>query len=442
MASPPEPSDPPPTDEGTTEELPVPAEEATSPPPRARRGWRWVRRIAIALVVLAVLIGIAIAVAFEPVARWYVLDQAARRGVRLTPRVTTVRWGHVSFEDVAVELDGVPDLEISVATLAIRADGLVPRDAEAQGVKGRARSADAIRQVLAFGRTHEGDLVPARATDVTLTLGEQGAAVLEARIAEATLPGDGPARAVGVVADVPRPRLVVGPIPLVVSARGALLEVTLGEEPAGAPLKISADLEARRLVVELAPTPAATLATWLGRPASAGPPPWPAHLALRGRGEATWAADPGGDLTGTVDATLLGLVPPHPPELAGIVFGKDTAVSLAFRARATDPAVTLPRLEVAVGSLRLTGTGAIVPRDASFTATAQLRGNIPCAELLGSAAVAHHGLPLGAGLGALARQGLGGTVEVRLGLTVDGDRPMQPDVRPSASIHCRLRLLP
>ena len=162
----------------------------------------------------------------------------------------------------------------------------------------------------------------------------------------------------------------------------------------------------------------------------------------RGRVDATWAADPGGDLTGTVDATLLGLVPPHPPELAGIVFGKDTAVSLAFRARAADAAVSLPRLEVAVGSLRLAGTGTVVPRDASFTATAQLKGNIPCAELVGSAAVAHLGLPLGSGLGALARQGLGGTVEVRLGLTVDGDRPTQPEVRPSASIHCRLRLLP
>jgi hypothetical protein len=437
-------------DGGPTAELPAPdragpelAPAGADAPPRPRRRRRWLRGCLLALLLVVVAAGVALAVAFEPIARWYVLDQAARRGVRLTPAAITVGWGQASLERVRVELADVPDLALTVEQLDVSAEGLAPREVVARGVEARARSADAIRQLIAFGRAREGDLVPMHATAVRLVLGADGErAVLEARAASATLPRGGPARVEGAVIDVPRPRLVVGPVPLVVAASTGALDVWLGEDPAAAPLHVRADLEARVLSAQLAATPATTIGAWLGRAASDGPPPWPPRLAVEARGELRWTADPRGDLTGTVGATLHGVVPPHPPELAGIVFGDDTVVSTDLRVRASDVAIALPRLEVVAGSLRLAGSGSIAPRDGSFTATAELAGAIPCADLVGSAAVAHLGLPLGAGLGALARQGLAGSVQVRLGVTVDGDRPMQPVVRPSASIQCRLRLVP
>jgi hypothetical protein len=396
-------------------------------------------------VLLLVAAAVGAGLAFEPVSRWYVLREAARRGVTLTPREMKVEWGRVSFFDVGVALDGVPDLALEAAYLEVRADALVPREALVRGVVARARSMDAVRQVLDFGRRRESELVPVRATDVRLALAPatdaaDAPAVIDVALTTAALlPGE-PVRAGAVRIDIPRPRATVGPVDLVLSAKGNVLDVALGVDPKASPLRATADLDARALSLVLVATPAQTLAGWFGRKQAPGAPPWPGAFSVQARADARWSADLRGDLTGKVDATLIGLVPPHPAELSGIVFGSDTRASLDFRARPSESAIALERLEVAVGSLRLTGTGKVVPRGDSFAASADLRGAIPCAELIGSAASAHLGLSIGAGLGGLARAGVAGSVEVRLSVAVDGEAIARPDVRPSASIHCRLRI--
>ncbi len=364
--------------------------------------------------------------------------------MHLSPRDMAVEWGRATFVDVRIAADGVPDLELQVEWLEVRAEGLVPREVRARGVVARLRSVEAVRQVLAFGRAHEHERLPVRATDVRVALagGAQGTATIaEASVAEAELVPGSPARVRKATIDVPHPRARVGPVDLSVWASGNLLEVALGEVPDAAPLRATADLDARVVAVELRETPAPVLAAWMGRPAQPGAPPWPGDFAVRAAVEARWSADPRGDLSGRGRATLIGLTPPVPAEIAGIAYGKNTQIDLDFRARAAESAVSAERLEVTVGSLRLRGTGSLVPRGDTFTASASLRGSIPCTDLVGSVATSRLGPLLGSGLGMLAQQGIAGTVEVRVDVSVDAERISRPDVRPSASVHCHLRLL-
>lgn len=431
-------------DGATTEELLPRDDGATTAEIAPRSRWRWARRILISLVLLVTAAGIALAVAFEPIARWYVLTQAEQRGVRLAPREMVVEWGRATLFDVRVELDGVPDLALQVEWLEVRADGLLPREVAARGVVARLRSADAVRQVLAFGRARESQRIPARATDVRVTLGGAAAdapAIAEARVAEVELLPGAPARAKRTTLDVPRPRARIGPLDLTVGARANLLEVALGDDVATAPLRASVDLDARRIQVSLRETRAPVIAGWLGRPQAPGAPPWPGDFAVRAEVEAVWSDDAAGALTGRARATLVGLVPPHPPELNGMAFGKDTQVDLDFRARAAEAAISAERLEVVVGALRLRGTGSLLPRGDTFTGAATLRTSIPCTELASSVAVSQLGSTLGSGLGALARQAIAGNVDVRVDIALDAERITRPEVRPSASIRCHLRLL-
>lgn len=412
------------------------------PKGRPRNALRWARRIAVALLALLTAGVIVVAVSFDSIARWYVVFEAERRGIHIDAREVEVTWGRASFFDATIRLDGAPAVALRVETLEVKALGLHPTGATMRGVDVEAASLDAIRQALAFGRTH--DMLPVTATDVRVTLGRGAsdrAPVLEGKIAAVTFEPDGPLLAKGAVVTVARPKLSIGPIDVVADARGAMVQLGLGSALKGSPLRIDADVDARQLSIDLPATPASTIAGWMGRKQVPHAAPWPGAFSVRAKVTGSWAADPQGDVVGHAEATLIGIVPPHPPELNGIATGTDTETRFDFRMGPRDEGISLDKLGVVVGALRLEGIGRIVPHEPSFIATANLHGSIPCQDLVGTVAVSQLGLALGSTLGSLVRQNIAGNVDVTVAIRVDGERIASPEVRPSASIGCRLRLL-
>jgi hypothetical protein len=325
--------------------------------------------------------------------------------------------------------------------LEVEALGLVPNRAKMRGVEVEASSMDAIRQGLAFGRTHA--MLPVEMKDVRAALGRAPGVVpvLEAKVAEVAFDPDEPLVAKRVVVTVARPKLVIGPIDAVAGAQGSLVQLGLGTDLAKSPLKVDADLDSRRVAIDLPATPASTIAGWMGRAQKPNAPPWPGAFSIKAKLTGTYPQDARSDFTGHVDATLIGIVPPVPAELHGIATGTDTVTSFDFRVGPRDEGIALDKLSVIVGRLRLDGTGRVVPREPSFEATANLRGSIPCRELVGTVAVSQLGAALGGPLGSLARNHVSGNVDVTVAIRVDGENVASPDVRPSAAIGCRLSLL-
>ncbi len=425
------------------ETLRRPQQPAQSKKARPRNVARWLRRIAVVLVAVVTALAIVLAVAFDSIARWYVTFEAERRGIFIEAREMSVEWGRASFWDATIRLEGAPALVLHAEWLEVEALGFHPTHARMRGVDVEASSIDAIRQGLAFGRTHGSDLLPVDITDVRAVMGRApGAApVLDGKVASVVFEPGEALLAKGAVVTVARPKLVLGPIDVVADARGSLIQLGIGADVAKSPVKIDADLDSRQLAIDLPTTPASTIAGWLGRKQKPGAAPWPGAFSIRAKLTGTWLADARSGLAGHVDATLIGIVPPHPPELNGIATGSDTVTQFDFRMGPQDEGIALEKLGVVVGALRLEGIGRIVPREPSFVATANLRGSIPCRDLVGTVAVSQLGLALGSTLGALVRQNVAGNVDVTVAIQVDGERIASPDVRPSATIGCRLRLL-
>lgn len=422
----------------------APASEKPAATKKSKRNvGRWLVRIAVALVALITAFAIVLAVAFDSIARWYVTFEAERRGITIEARDMKVEWGRATFWDATIRLDGAPALALHAEWLEVEALGLHPTNAQLRGLEVEATTIDAIRQGLAFGRVHGSDLVPVTIKNVHAVLGKAPGALptLDAKVAEVSFEPGEPLFARGAVATVARPKLVLGPVDVVADASGSLVRLGLGADLAKSPVKVETDLDSRQLSIELGATPASTIAGWMGRKQVPNAPPWPGAFSIKTKVTGSWTADVRGDLVGHVDATLIGIVPPHPPELNGIATGSDTVTSFDFRMGPRDEGIALDKLHVEVGRLRLDGTGRIVPREPSFVATATLRGSIPCQELVGTVAVQQLGSTLGGPLGSLVRSSIAGNVDVTVAISVDGEHVASPDVRPSAAIGCRLRLL-
>jgi hypothetical protein len=241
-------------------------------------------------------------------------------------------------------------------------------------------------------------------------------------------------------ASVARPKVDVGPIDLTLFARGSALEIGVGPDLASTPLKLVADLDARRAELRVARAKASSIAAWLGHEPERAGRPWPGAFDVEGTVALEWPEDPAGDVTGRAELAAYGLSLPLPSEVQGFASGDALRAKTSLRARPGHDAIELTGLEVSTGSLRLAGRGSVVPRGDGFRALASVDGRIPCADLASSMAAARLGI-LGVGLGALARGAVGGFVEVHADVEIDSDRIDRPTVAPRAAIGCSLRLL-
>lgn len=214
-----------------------------------------------------------------------------------------------------------------------------------------------------------------------------------------------------------------------------------GHDVAAAPLR--AELRARpapAASIEIAPTPLAAAAALLGLDVGASTITVAGTIELRlpaGAAPTTLSDAP---LEGSLALTAKGLVLPHPRELDGLLFGDTTTIKADARFAPDRQHVSLSRVEVAAGALKLGGTGAIQRDGADASITMDLSGSVPCSLMAGSAAMAHLTGPVGLLARDLARRTLAGTVAVQVHIDARASRLQAARVTPSAVLRCKIRL--
>lgn len=152
---------------------------------------------------------------------------------------------------------------------------------------------------------------------------------------------------------------------------------------------------------------------------------WPVGLSARGP-------------AGRVYLTLKNFEPPHPPELQGFDFGKQTDVESDFSISNNRRRLTLENLRVQAGNFALTGGGKLEPGAAEL----KLNGVLSCVALAQALATAKLGSLFGHWAGKLAKRHLEGSVgfEIDVALDLSAARP-SPSVQKHIIPGCGLKPL-
>ena len=124
-----------------------------------------------------------------------------------------------------------------------------------------------------------------------------------------------------------------------------------------------------------------------------------------------------GPVTGEMQVTLDGYIPPHPPEIDGFVFGKATTFASNFEVSEDRTRVELSNTEVKAGRFKLKGDGQAQRYPDHARVRLDLKGHLGCVALAGAAADSH----LGRTLAGLAKRVIEKTVQGTVAVTVKID---------------------
>ncbi|MBK7584156.1 MAG: hypothetical protein IPI67_28645 [Myxococcales bacterium] len=149
----------------------------------------------------------------------------------------------------------------------------------------------------------------------------------------------------------------------------------------------------------------------------------------------------GGAVTGTLDASLKGYIPPHPRELDGFVFGDTTTLSAKLRVDEARERADLSDVKVTAGAFKLAGTGSVARQDDHGALELELKGSLPCSALAGAAADSYLGRALGGLAGDLARQLIKGSVAIKVGISARSDDLEHAKVTKAVGVGCGLKPL-
>jgi hypothetical protein len=397
---------------------------------------------------LVVALGLAIAVALFLVPRFVereVVRRAREQGVELElgeldygwewaelsqakARLVGVAGLRIAFDQLLIDLDGTEPKKLDFSRVRVEADGSLPALALALGAWSKrfpqfyALPLQA-RRVSVEWRPEAGRppwLVLRDATAVSAA----GATVIAAEQAEVA-------------------GASVGRVGATWSKAASSVALGLGEtELAKAPLRIGIDfaLPRPKLTLELSPTKLERLAG-----------PFAIRLPVKdvtgdARVELEFASQEAAlPQHGHAKGQLTGWIPPHPAELDGFVFGDTTLVEteLSFAAKGTDASLTKTR--IVAGKFALEGGGALTREARDLELSLDLTGALPCDALASAAAESRLGRLLGreAGqkAGALAKQVVGGSVNVRVQVNASTRDLAAAEVTRSIGVGCGLRPL-
>lgn len=386
-------------------------------------------------------IALAVTLALPAIARRMAIAEARARGVTLEAfeialdrsgvRVRDARFTLAgvrgvlgSFDEAAIELDGLAPKQIAIGALDVTVEGThfaadlarwaaepnrtapLPVHVDAARVAWRETAVERWAVVIEGGASFDGGAGALRAKRIQVAGHAVGGADIAFRIApKAFAAGLGAA-----------------------TVEAAPLRVEVLPDPA--PGRLRASLRA---------TPAPSVASALGVALALAGVTAEAEIEVSmpqqgGQGE---------PIEGTFSLGLAGYVPPHPRELDGIVFGDRTQASGRLRLTSDRQRVELPELHVRAGALSLDGNGHVDREDregGGARVRMDLSGSVPCSALATSVAAAQLGSTLGGLAGKLARRTLAGSVAVRLAVEMDTRNPNAARVSPSAVVRCEVRL--
>jgi len=124
-------------------------------------------------------------------------------------------------------------------------------------------------------------------------------------------------------------------------------------------------------------------------------------------------------ITGEMQVTLDGYVPPHPPELGGFVFGNSTSFTTKFRMSADKKTVDMSETQVTAGAFKLKGSGQAQRFPDHARVRFELTGFLNCVDLASAAAETHLGQVLSKLPKLIAKQALQGSVGVTVKVDAD-----------------------
>lgn len=392
--------------------------------------------IAIGAPVLALL---ALVIAFGPITGCVVRQRAARLGVELDFDRVELGWGTLRVERARAGLEGVRGVSVRADVVRVERDGFDISSITGEGITVLAEGSAAERalELGAWSSDHR-ETFRLRGTlkDVRISFRARPAAQPWLSVTGGGLDSDGKgARFRASAASIAGTAL--GPVGASWAITQAGMTLAIGKElPAEAPILIELRTAAKAPSMDLSlrPVRLPLLASSLG---VAGVPPGGTVL---GTANLTFAREGGGHvIDGNGSFQIDGWVPPHPKELNGIVSGKRTTMATKLHVPADRSRVELSALTVAAGSLKLAGSGTIVPEGDHAIAKLTLAGSIACAALARSVASDGLGSLLGGLAGDVAQRSIEGNANVTVAIEADSRDLRAVKMSPTLGVGCSMR---
>jgi ADP-dependent NAD(P)H-hydrate dehydratase / NAD(P)H-hydrate epimerase len=144
---------------------------------------------------------------------------------------------------------------------------------------------------------------------------------------------------------------------------------------------------------------------------------------------------------GTLQVELLGFLPPHPPELQGIVSGDRTTFDTHFEVSADQSTVVLTETRVAAGAFALKGDGLVQRSGGHARVQLRLSESLRCTTLAGAAADSRLGRHWASLTRQLLQQYLQGSVRVMVTIEADTRNLSAARVIQNIGVGCGLQPL-
>lgn len=372
------------------------------------------KKLLIALVVALLVLGAAAFGVFwfwaRPWVKAYVVRSARERGIELSFRELEIKPGAARLGGVEFRLRGVGGFSGSASAIDVELDGIEPKrytlDAARLSLTGSL--ARLGYELGAFSHRYpDAFSLPLHARGVRVDWVPKSGAPAALAIGDGMLDHDGRATTFS----APNAELLgqkFGPVGASFAQDERFITFGFGDSnPDKAPLVMTVEYEKATAKVKLAPVSAERLAGLLGiRVPLSGVEISAESLIDYG------AAAPQGGARGNLSVTLDGYVPPHPRELDGFVFGKQTLFETEFLYFPAEKRVALEKSRAKAGGFELKGSGSAAIEPEAVRVRLDLLGHLSCVALAGAAAESYLGRALGRLAGKLAEQTLRGTVAV------------------------------
>jgi hypothetical protein len=352
--------------------------------------------LALGIVVVGVIGIVAGVLAYLPgYIEKRVVAEAKTRGIELTPGEVSFGIGWVQLSGAEAKLIGAPSFAAKIRLVDVSLEGFTPLQVQLSDVRVGV-SGSLPRVLLELGewtKNHpEAFAAPLIASKVTLRVAETaaGAAWLELSNGMLTRTVAGAAFSAD---SCKLSGFEIGKVGAGFTQGGGNVSIGFGDQSAqAAPLRLDASVDAKgagKMTVALTPTKLGLLGQGIGVPL-----PLPDVIA---EGKVELAFPPGlsGEVTGKLNSSLTGFIPPHPPELDGFVFGDVTTFDTELRIDAARNRVTLSNSKVKAGKFELSGGGSVLREGSNASVDLDLKGTLPCDALAGAAAESRLGQLLG-----------------------------------------------
>jgi hypothetical protein len=415
-----------PLDDGSIADPHAPPPTVADVDKRKPRGRSW-KRVALytagGLVATLLVAGVVVAIFWSAIARALVERAAAARGVDLKVKSVDLSLSRAKLSDVDATFPKLPGIRVHADSVVVDLATLEPEKVKIGKLE---IDADDPRAVLAFVQGMHGKGLGGLPAEV------DGSKLKVHRIskslpisielsADHTTHTSSETKVEGISGTIPLTGAPFGPYALDIVRDGSTMVTTTTAFPK---LSATIDADAKNVTLALAPISVGTLG------ALSKDPDHPAMLS-----GAITIAVPAGDtakIDGSIEATLAGVVLPHPAELDDIVSGDRMQLDGKFDL--SKEGLALRDVTLAEGGLALKGEATLTLANGGHL-DATLAGSVACSRLAGSVLAARFGGGLLAR--SLAGSAVQGDVGVRAHLTIDAPG-YEVHLEPTVDVGCSL----